>query len=79
MHQTLIIGIILNVAEAYESHRLPADLRHGKTRLFIHLHPSYSSIRNYHYYYLETIQRTVFHSVCLFVFNQDKHISFYSF
>ena len=59
MHQTfkkrftkrLIIGIIRTVTEAYESHRLLADLRHQngkvKTRVFCHLHPSFSSIRNY--------------------------------
>jgi len=50
--QRLIIGIIRTVSEAYESHRMLADLRrqngmvkeHG---FFIHLHPSYSSIRNF--------------------------------
>jgi len=48
----LIIGIIRTFKEAYESHRLLADLRrqkrHGnKQGFFINLHPSYSFFRNY--------------------------------
>jgi len=63
----LIIGIIRTVTEAYESHRLLADLRRQngmvKTRLFIHLHPSYSSNRNYQQWRFAKI--TVdFHLLC---------------
>jgi len=46
----LIIGIIQTVTEAYELHRLLADLRrkNGMVKtFFIHLHPSYSLIRIY--------------------------------
>ena len=50
----LIIGINRTVTEAYESHRLLEDLRRQngmvKHGIFIYLHPSYSSIRNYQQY-----------------------------
>ena len=50
--QRLILGIIRTVTEAYESHRMLADLRapkrQGKIHGFlIYLHTSYSSIRNF--------------------------------